>query len=582
VSTNSVNTRSRLKLTAVGLAVLLVVALSYTDRNDATAQAVSGLITVSGRAYADNDNSGTYTSGDTIVGGISVVADDNDGNPLGPPATVNASGFYTLQTTRPNTPTAGPIRIRFGNIPSPMQSASAAREVQFLNGWQSYSGIDFRLYNPETYTALTEFEFEIGDRIWFDANGDGVQSAGEPGIAGVEVELTNSGFYGGTAITDESGYFLFTGDPQRANGTSAIYAPMRTFNTLELTVRGLTQTSSPLHGLRNIVNTSGDPQIRSIGNQCAGSQFEYFLSELCDPKVRIYPTDLAVASRVFYYGIDFGFAALPGFQPTPTTRTATTIASSSTTSATTTIPTTTTAPTTTTIPIVVNPAVGKGQLTYQIPKQQLNSPLMQSLAHVELESAGQTWTCAQPIVRRADGAKYVLLRGLCRPPFATDQAVLFRSASIRSVSSSGSITNTPLALGFVGGIADGDGVIGFGVCAPSGVAAMPIASDNRLLFSSVLWNSATGLRVTHSESVNVLGRWFVVHGPNTANMTDGSPVYSGFSDDISRIELRGMVSQRADNVDLVSILSPTILSDLLVGCPQGAIPNGATLINALP
>ena len=33
---------------------------------------------------------------------------------------------------------------------------------------------------------------DIGDFVWEDTNGDGIQDVGEPGIEGVEVTLTNT------------------------------------------------------------------------------------------------------------------------------------------------------------------------------------------------------------------------------------------------------------------------------------------------------------------------------------------------------------------------------------------------------
>jgi len=51
---------------------------------------------------------------------------------------------------------------------------------------------------------------KLGDYVWFDSNANGVQDAGEFGVAGVTVTLYNSG---GTAIatttTDSKGYYLF-------------------------------------------------------------------------------------------------------------------------------------------------------------------------------------------------------------------------------------------------------------------------------------------------------------------------------------------------------------------------------------
>ena len=50
---------------------------------------------------------------------------------------------------------------------------------------------------------------EIGNRVWWDQDGDGVQDAGEPGISGVVVSLqTVSGTVNTT--TDINGNYYFT------------------------------------------------------------------------------------------------------------------------------------------------------------------------------------------------------------------------------------------------------------------------------------------------------------------------------------------------------------------------------------
>lgn len=49
----------------------------------------------------------------------------------------------------------------------------------------------------------------IGDFVWNDLNGDGVQDPGEPGLAGVTVSL--SGSASATTTTDASGAYLFSG-----------------------------------------------------------------------------------------------------------------------------------------------------------------------------------------------------------------------------------------------------------------------------------------------------------------------------------------------------------------------------------
>lgn len=77
------------------------------------------------------------------------------------------------------------------------------QEVEIRPG-QTYLGADFG-YQP---TGV------IGDYVWLDANGDGVQDAGESGIEGVTVYLCNStpctsGNALETVVTDYEGYYSF-------------------------------------------------------------------------------------------------------------------------------------------------------------------------------------------------------------------------------------------------------------------------------------------------------------------------------------------------------------------------------------
>jgi len=58
---------------------------------------------------------------------------------------------------------------------------------------------------------------EIGNRVWLDSDNDGVQDAGEAGIAGVTVELRSGANTLANATTDANGYYIFSNDP---NGTS--------------------------------------------------------------------------------------------------------------------------------------------------------------------------------------------------------------------------------------------------------------------------------------------------------------------------------------------------------------------------
>jgi uncharacterized repeat protein (TIGR01451 family) len=62
--------------------------------------------------------------------------------------------------------------------------------------------------DPTTVTHQAPFP-QIGDRVWKDLNGNGVQDPGEPGIAGVTLQLFQGTKLVGTTVTDGMGQYAF-------------------------------------------------------------------------------------------------------------------------------------------------------------------------------------------------------------------------------------------------------------------------------------------------------------------------------------------------------------------------------------
>src|SRR5262249_10940067 len=68
---------------------------------------------------------------------------------------------------------------------------------------------------------------EIGNRIWLDMDGDGIQDANEQGVPGVTVQLcAPDGSPIGTAVTDANGNYYFS-SATGAGSSSAIYGISR-------------------------------------------------------------------------------------------------------------------------------------------------------------------------------------------------------------------------------------------------------------------------------------------------------------------------------------------------------------------
>ena len=64
---------------------------------------------------------------------------------------------------------------------------------------------------------------EVGDRVWFDEDGDGVQDANESGISGVKVQLVCNGIVKAEANTNSNGYYIFSNDITKTSTQSHKY-----------------------------------------------------------------------------------------------------------------------------------------------------------------------------------------------------------------------------------------------------------------------------------------------------------------------------------------------------------------------
>lgn len=198
--------------------------------------------------FFDANGNGGYDLGETGIPGVQVelwsdangdgIADG--GAALATVATSNGSedvngdgiddplGFYqftgltpgqyyvvrVLPATLPSpmAQTADPDRDGIAcGVPGPGLPACDHEDGNILLGYVSYTGADFGYQPPGA----------IGDFVWLDLDGDGVQDAGEPGLGGVTVEVTD-GVTSLTTTTDSDGYYSFA---NLANGTWTVSLP---------------------------------------------------------------------------------------------------------------------------------------------------------------------------------------------------------------------------------------------------------------------------------------------------------------------------------------------------------------------
>lgn len=157
------------------------------------------------------------------------------------------------------------------------------------------------LGDPEVMCSASPIE--IGNRVWNDANGNGIQDPNESPIQGVTVELVKSGSVIATAITDATGNYYFS-NGAGTNTSSAIYNITQLMPNMQYTVRipnvqgGSKQSVLGSNTLTTAnVGGSGQPDVRDSDGNLVGNNAE----------ATVLTTDIAVAGAN-NHTFDFGFS----------------------------------------------------------------------------------------------------------------------------------------------------------------------------------------------------------------------------------------------------------------------------------
>ncbi|RLT40063.1 MAG: hypothetical protein DWI57_09120, partial [Chloroflexi bacterium] len=151
-----------------------------------------GIPNVTLNLYRDKDGSGTITAGDPLIG---TKVTDADGGYLFPGL---VAGDYIVDVTDTNNKLAGLTQI-VANQAKPDPTAKIV-----LGAGVKYEDADFGYVKEPTAGKAV-----IGDTVWYDDNGDGIQQPNEPGIPGIQVCATPVGV--GVAVcdtTDDNGLYL--------------------------------------------------------------------------------------------------------------------------------------------------------------------------------------------------------------------------------------------------------------------------------------------------------------------------------------------------------------------------------------
>jgi uncharacterized repeat protein (TIGR01451 family) len=162
---------------------------------------------LSGYVYHDANNDGLRTGEQGILGAVVTLTGTNDlGQPVTFSTTTDANGLYNFTNLRPGT-----------------YSLVETQPATYLDGKDTI-GTQGGTAGNDTFTKIilgagatgTENNFgelktaAIGDRVWFDANGNGVQDGTEGGKSGVLVYLLDAnGNQIASQTTDANGNYLF-------------------------------------------------------------------------------------------------------------------------------------------------------------------------------------------------------------------------------------------------------------------------------------------------------------------------------------------------------------------------------------
>ncbi|WP_433673986.1 SdrD B-like domain-containing protein [Microbacterium gorillae] len=177
-------------------------------------------VSVGDFVWLDTDRDGVQDAGEPGIPGVTLTLTGPDGkpvtdvfgNPVGP-VTTDKDGKYSFENlpvlapgqeyTVTVTPPAGYLPTLPGvGEPGTDSSTGSASSGDLTTDGARDDTLDFGFY-PNLVS--------IGDYVWLDADGDGVQDPGEKPLPGVEVKLFDKdGNLVATTTTDENGFYVFT------------------------------------------------------------------------------------------------------------------------------------------------------------------------------------------------------------------------------------------------------------------------------------------------------------------------------------------------------------------------------------
>ena len=198
------NSTTASQFLSAGMHVLRVIAVGNFDFDSFTLQPSS--VSINGTVFNDTNDNGGENSGDVGIAGRTVYLDSNDNGKLDagePTLTTNSIGYYNFAGL-----VAGTYTVREVTPSGWVETAPPNVNTMTLTPGQVDNGADFGQYK------LTS----ISGTVFNDTNSNGVQNAGESGLANWKVwlDLNENGVLDAnepTATTSSSGAYTFANVP---------------------------------------------------------------------------------------------------------------------------------------------------------------------------------------------------------------------------------------------------------------------------------------------------------------------------------------------------------------------------------
>jgi protocatechuate 3,4-dioxygenase beta subunit/phosphotransferase system IIB component len=192
-------------LDGVGTPNTAAVTVTGTETIDTVDFGYRGTASIGDRLWNDANGNGAQDAGEAGLIGVTVELLDNGGN-VAATTTTGADGIYTFSNLNAGNYT---VRVVAATLPAGVAptydldgTGSANTAAVTLSGGQNRTDLDFG------YRAIVG-TLAIGDRIWNDADGNGLQDAGETGINGVTVQILDGATVLATTVTSGDGNYSF-------------------------------------------------------------------------------------------------------------------------------------------------------------------------------------------------------------------------------------------------------------------------------------------------------------------------------------------------------------------------------------